>query len=244
MTAPCCLQLDVGNSSAKWRLVSNAEVLARGVYVPADTPSLEAMLGCAEQVQQIWIASVAGDQRERELAAMLEQRWGVCPWFARTPANTGDLVNSYSDPARMGVDRWLAMLGAWARYRERLCVVDAGSAVTIDLVAADGHHEGGYIIPGPTLMERALLLDTDRVRFAEAVDYDLPPGRSTAEAVRHGVALAEAGAVNLALEQAGEPAPRLILCGGAAATMQQLLGGRGERLPDLVFEGLQIMAAQ
>ncbi|PLW81019.1 type III pantothenate kinase [Kineobactrum sediminis] len=244
MTGHYCLQLDVGNSSAKWRLVNNAEVLARGVYVPDDTSSLEAMLGCAEQVQQVWIASVAGDQREGELATVLEQRWGVSPWFARTQANTGDLVNSYSDPGRMGVDRWLAMLGARHRYRERLCVVDAGSAVTIDLVAEDGRHEGGYIIPGPTLMERALLLDTDRVRFAEAVEYDLPPGRSTAEAVRHGVALAEAGAVNLAMEQAGEPAPRLVLCGGAAPTMQQLLNGRGEWLPDLVFEGLQIMAGQ
>ena len=76
-----------------------------------------------------------------------------------------------------------------------LCVIDAGSALTIDIVSAAGQHEGGYIIPGAALMERALLLDTDRVRFDEEVGYALAPGTSTAEAVRHGIALAQAGAV-------------------------------------------------
>ncbi|MEQ8802655.1 MAG: type III pantothenate kinase, partial [Haliea sp.] len=134
-------------------------------------------------------------------------------------------------------------LGAWHRQTARLGVVDAGSALTIDLVGADGRHQGGYIIPGPSLMERALLLDTDRVRFAEEAVYDLAPGTSTAEAVRHGIALAQAAAVRVAMEQAGEPRPTLYLCGGGAETLQRLLGGAGEWIPDLVFEGLEAMAA-
>ncbi len=238
-----CLQLDVGNSGAKWRLVADGQVIARGRYTPGDEDAREALLACSDRLENIWVSSVAGPEAEAALAAMLTDRWGLVPRFARTAASSGDLVNSYEDPARMGVDRWLAMLGARGRSRERLCVVDAGSALTIDLVAASGVHEGGYIIPGPALMERALLLDTDRVRFAEAVDYALSPGRSTAEAVRHGIALAQAGAVREALRQAVGPSPALFLCGGAGQILMELIGA-GSFYSDLVLEGLTIMAQQ
>ncbi len=137
----------------------------------------------------------------------------------------------------------MAMLGARQRERGRLCVVDAGSALTIDIVSAMGQHEGGYIIPGPTLMERALLLDTDRVRFDEDAAYSLAPGTSTAQAVRHGIALAQAGAVGLALDRAGDESIALLYCGGAGETLMQLVNRGGQWLPDLVFEGLAAMAA-
>ncbi len=72
-------------------------------------------------------------------------------------------------------------------------------------------------------MERALLLDTDLVRFAEDVDYGLEPGRSTAEAVRHGIALSQVGALHLALQQPAAEGANLLFCGGGAA--QRLLLG-------------------
>ena len=92
-------------------------------------------------------------------------------------------------------------------------------------------------------MERALLLDTDRVRFEEEVGYALAPGKSTAEAVRHGIALAQAGAVALALEQAGSEPLALFFCGGAGGTLMRMVQRRSQWAPDLVFEGLAAMAA-
>ncbi|MCB1705453.1 MAG: type III pantothenate kinase [Halioglobus sp.] len=244
MSAPVnCLQLDVGNSSAKWRLVRDGRVVARGVYRAHDAESQAALLACAEQLDAIWVASVAAPAAESALTALLVRRWGVAPWYARTEARTGTLSNSYAEPGRMGVDRWLAMLGARDLEQGRLCVVDAGSALTIDIVAASGQHEGGYIIPGPALMERALLLDTDRVRFEENVGYALAPGRSTAEAVRHGIALAQAGAVTLALEQAGTEPLAVFFCGGAGETLMRLIPRAGHWVPDLVLDGLAAMAA-
>jgi type III pantothenate kinase len=243
MNKRLCLQLDVGNSSAKWRLVDSGCVIARGSYRPDDPDSLALLLTCAPQVDHIWIASVAAAETEQKLAQLLAAHWNVTPWFARTEAVTGSLHNSYAQPERMGVDRWLAMVGARERNKGRLCVIDAGSALTIDLVSAAGRHEGGYIIPGPSLMERALLLDTDRVRFDEATEYALVPGVSTAQAVRHGIALAQAGAVSLALEQAASPAPSVLYCGGAGQLLLQLVGRQGLWVPDLVFEGLEVMAA-
>ena len=236
------LQLDIGNSGAKWRCVRAGQVRARGRFLPSDQESLNHFYESAPEPDAILISSVAGRAAEADLIALLAQRWQVEPWFARSRGQTGGLVNSYSDPSRMGVDRWLAMLGAWRRAGERLCVVDAGSALTIDLVDAGGRHEGGYIIPGPHLMERALLLDTDRVRFDEDVPYRLSPGVSTAEAVRHGVAVAQVGALALALDRAGTAAPRLFFCGGGGERLMQLLDRGGELVTDLVFEGLEAMA--
>jgi type III pantothenate kinase len=238
-----CLQFDVGNSSAKWRLVAGGQVVARGRYRIGEQESLAALRTGAPEVDAIWVSSVAGSDSEQALSQLCVNTWQVAPQFARTTVETAGLRNSYADPSRMGVDRWLAMLGARRRDPGRVCVVDAGSALTIDLVAADGSHEGGYIIPGPALMERALLLDTDRVRFAEDVDYSLVPGTSTAEAVRHGIALAQAGAVAMVLQRCAQDPPQLYCCGGAGEQLLALLGCEGSFVGDLVFEGLEAMAA-
>ena len=237
-----CLQLDVGNSSAKWRVITAGRVTARGKYIPGEDMSRQLLLDSVKQPGQIWISSVASAATEAELVATLVKRWGVEPWIARTQAHTGGLSNSYGDPSRMGVDRWLVMLAARQRVNDAFCVVDAGSALTIDIVDAFGQHKGGYIIPGPALMERALLLDTDRVRFDEEVGYALTPGSSTAEAVRHGVALAQTGAVALAIEHIDLECPQLLFCGGGGELLMQLLGRGGSYEPDLVFEGLEAMA--
>ncbi len=235
--------MDVGNSGVKWRLVEKGAVTARGKYQSGDTASLHALYAIDKAPSEIWISSVGGEEAQEDLAKILVDKWGVAPWFARTQRETSGLVNSYAEPERMGVDRWLAMLGARARISGRTCVVDAGSATTIDIIAADGLHEGGYIIPGPALMERALLLDTDRVRFSEDAAYELRPGKSTAEAVRHGVALAQAGAVAMALEQQGIENRQLIFCGGGGDALRVLLDSPGQWAPDLVLEGLALMAA-
>jgi len=244
MSSPgVCLQLDIGNTRAKWRLVNGNKVISRGDYQPNDESSQQRLLNCCESLDHIWISSVTTAASELLLSRLLENQWGIVPWFARSESRTGSLINSYEEPSRMGVDRWLAMLAGRERKKSRLCVIDSGSALTIDIVSADGRHEGGYIIPGAALMERALLLDTDRVRFDEEVGYGLSPGTSTAHAVRHGIALAQAGAITLALEQAASEPMTILFCGGAGQSLMELVDRGGEVVPDLVFEGLEIMAA-
>ena len=239
-----CLQLDIGNTNAKWRLVNGNKIVSRGDYWPDDADSQQRLLNCCESLDHIWISSVTAAASELSLVRLLENQWGIAPWFARSESRTGSLINSYEEPSRMGVDRWLAMLAGRERKKSRLCVIDSGSALTIDIVSADGRHEGGYIIPGAALMERSLLLDTDRVRFDADVGYGLSPGTSTAHAVRNGIALAQAGAITLALEQtAGDPMA-ILFCGGAGQSLMELVYRGGEVVPDLVFEGLEIMAAE
>ena len=66
-----CLQLDVGNSGAKWRLVDAGGVLQRGRYVPGDDVSRESLLNCTDSVGRILVSSVAAPEAERELASIL-----------------------------------------------------------------------------------------------------------------------------------------------------------------------------
>lgn len=239
-----CLQLDVGNSSAKWRLMRDGEIAGRGRYRADDSESLQALLSCSDTLEHIWVSSVADIERNKNMSELLKNHWGVVPWFAHSTAQLGSLRNSYSEPERLGVDRWLAMLGGQNHLSDRFAVVDAGSALTIDIVAADGLHEGGYIIPGAALMERALLLDTDRVRFEEQADYRLVPGQSTAEAVRHGIAASQVGAVRIVLDSLGIGVDDLLFCGGGASQLMALSDLGGRWVPDLVFEGLEIAAAE
>ncbi len=143
-----CLQMDVGNSSAKWRLVTaDTSIVQRGEYRAGDTHTLKQLLSISVAPEKIWISSVADELSESKIRDILVGQWGVEPWFARTQKQTNTLLNSYTDPSRMGVDRWLAMLAAREKFPGRICVVDVGSALTIDVVAADGLHEGGYILP-------------------------------------------------------------------------------------------------
>jgi type III pantothenate kinase len=238
------LLLDVGNSRAKWLLFDGQGAMRRGA---GDIDALADSVGSGLGGAQVLIASVADDRRNATLAAQLQAQ-ACAPWFARPLARLEGLVNSYAEPARMGVDRWLAMLAAQRRTPERCCVVDAGSALTIDFVSAGGEHEGGFIIPGADLMRRALFADTDRVRFDTPTPPALTPGRSTAEAVANGLLLAQAGAVCLALQSCGNGmASSVFLCGGGAAALQPVLQTFApdhalEPAPDLVFEGLLIQA--
>jgi type III pantothenate kinase len=208
------LLLDIGNSAAKWMCVGALGTLRVG---RVDTDSLIDELGDDLVGATVLVSSVAAPYKQKALSVQLSGL-SKSVWFAVSRVSLDGLVNSYEDAERMGVDRWLAMLAARQRVRGRVCVVDAGSALTVDLVAADGCHEGGYIIPGMALMERALFADTGRVRDSAPANASLAPGRSTAEAVSHGLLLAQAGAVHLAMsvaEAQGER-PQLLLCGGGS----------------------------
>ena len=235
------LLVDRGNSGLKWLFLAAQEAPRRG----RDMAELPAIAATEEGVTPALIASVADEQANGDLVAELTAR-GFAPWLATSPAALGALRNSYEQPERMGVDRWLAMVAARHRHAGRLCVVDAGSALTIDFVDSEGRHEGGFIIPGAALMRRALFQDTDRVRFDASVDAELAPGCSTAEAVNNGLLLAQAGAVRLALAtaEAGGDTPRVFFCGGGAASLERAMDCTVARVPDLVFEGLVLQATE
>lgn len=234
------LQIDVGNSRLKWRrLRTDGTVAARGSVQSQAVPDCSELLA-AGVTQGVRIGSVAGAAADRALQAALHAAGAEDVRFARAGSRCGRLRAGYREPERMGVDRWLALAAAAHRVSGALLVVDAGSALTLDLVAEDGRHQGGWILPGLQMMRRALLAGTAGVRF-ELADEDAPgPGRDTAEAVSRGTLLMARDFVATRWMRFREEAPgaTLFLTGGDAAALQADLPGTVRVAPDLVLDGL------
>ncbi|MCY4428639.1 MAG: type III pantothenate kinase [Halieaceae bacterium] len=234
------LLLDVGNTLVKWRLQDAGRIPGQGARPRGEVPGLLEDIAKDFAAVQVWISSVANSEYESSLGEQVCRLWRREPWFARTEALSMGLRNSYRQPAQLGVDRWLAMLAAWKQARSSVCVVDSGSALTIDFVSPGGEHRGGYILPGLDSMQQALLSNTDRVLCDAATPDQLKPGNSTEEAVDNGLLLAQAGAVALALQRLGGNFS-LIFTGGNGAVLQRCLQLGGVYSEHLVLDGLYLL---
>jgi type III pantothenate kinase len=233
------LLLDVGNTAIKWRLANTEGFMDVGGSV-SDVSSLCKAIE-AENWGTAGLASVASDVADAELIAALTASREATVYRATAQATCLGLVSSYAEPQRMGVDRWLAMLAAQAHNEGALCVIDAGTAVTVDLVSAEGVHEGGYILPGADLMRRALSSETDRIQVGALEAPTIGPGNNTEACVTAGSWRAVMGAVQSTMAE--YPHHRALLTGGAAGTLQDL-GLVATHSADLVMEGLRLWLSQ
>lgn len=232
------LLLDVGNSAIKWRMATPSALLKEGGRAE-DTATLGSML--EDQVwQYVAVASVAAEPIDTALAEVVTAGRSADVFYATAAAELLGLRNRYETPQTLGVDRWLAMLAAWRHLGGALCVVDAGTALTLDLVSAAGAHEGGFIVPGAELMHRSLGLGTGKIRVDGLAAPLVTPGGDTAACVNAGVWLATKGVLEASL--AAYPAHRFVLTGGGAASVSALVPGM-EHQPDLVMEGLRLWLA-
>lgn len=233
------LLLDVGNSAIKWRLASASGLLSEGGRAE-DMATLGAVLK-GRDWQRVAIASVAADHRDATLAEVATAGRPVQIHYATSDAELLGLRNRYPAPQSLGVDRWLAMLAAWHHMGGPLCVVDAGTAITLDLISQDGLHQGGFILPGAELMHRSLGMSTGKIRVNNLTAPAVAPGEDTAACVSGGIWLAVKGLLGAAL--AAYPEHRFVLTGGGAAALLTLTPGI-EHQPDLVMEGLRLWLLQ
>ena len=233
------LLLDVGNSAIKWRLANTEGLLDVGGSVS----NVSSLCQCVEA--EAWgvagLASVASDAADTELIAALIASREATVHRATAQATCLGLVSSYAEPERMGVDRWLAMLAAHVHNEGALCVIDAGTAVTVDLVSSEGVHDGGYILPGADLMRRVLSSETDRIQVGALETPTIGPGNNTGACVTAGSWRAVMGAVQSIMAE--YPQHRALLTGGAADALQDL-GLAATHSPDLIMEGLRLWLSQ
>jgi type III pantothenate kinase len=187
------------------------------------------------------VASVAGAEATAAAVARIEQRVDGPVRQIRAVDPVPLVTNGYRKPDQLGVDRLLAMVAARSRVTAPVCVVDAGTAVTMDLVDAAGQHLGGFILPGLRMMRDSLLAGT-----AIPADAEIQPGtelgRDTATAVALGSRYAIAGLVERFTARA-EPQMRIVLGGGDASELIGFLPPGCITLDHLVLRGLAVVAA-
>ena len=248
------MAIDVGNTRLKWTLydrpAAGARMLAQGAefleqidrlgeVVWSQIPEPTTMLGCI-------VAATAVKHRVQE---QMEQ-WNVEPrWVVASDAEAG-LVNGYDFPARLGADRWVAMIGARHHMLRRgpprpILLVMVGTAVTVDAVDADGRFLGGLILPGFGLMYRALESGTAGLKVPTGEVRDFPT--NTSDALMSGGTDAIAGAIERSLRRLRAHTgrdPLLIMSGGAVSRLSQdVIEWPALVVENLIFEGLLTLAS-
>ena len=245
------LLLDAGNSRLKWGCYAGGELAVGDPVAYAGSgleANLERALGAIASPTRVLLCSVAAATIQRRLTRWLRNRWHA-PLAGVVPGRRGCGVrNAYPQPGTLGADRWAALVGARTGGAGATCIVDAGTAVTVDLLTADGVHAGGLIVPGLELARSSLELRTGRIAATAGADgavQVLQLAHNTRDAVRTGslyqlVALLDRVVDDLAAAASGPL--RGLLTGGDAATLLPLLRTPFEHRPHLVLEGLAELA--
>lgn len=224
------LELDAGNTRIKWRLSDHRGRFDGGLDLKSAIELSPSWLGLVEEV---WVSSVHDAHNQ-----WIEDQFPQARFACSQVAHAG-LSNSYEDPHKMGVDRWLAMLSAWDKNPDAVnIVVDAGTAITLDIVDAFGRHVGGYICPGFHMMKSNLLASTNKVQAQSQWQIGRAPGQSTQQCVDHGIQ--DMVACWVEHHRAMQPVAKIWMTGGNAEALGSLLTEHVELVPDLVLDGLYV----
>jgi type III pantothenate kinase len=243
------LAIDIGNSRMKWGLRGPHGWRAQGV-----TPNVEiGALALRDwhtlpRPMRVVGVNVAGEAARVRLEAQLA-RWRLTPEWITASATACGVTNRYARPAQLGADRWASLCAARRRsladdlFPPACVVVNAGTAVTVDALDADGVFQGGFILPGLRLMLKALAENTAGLKIAPGEVRPFPD--NTADAITTGAMNAVCGGIEQMRRQIDSRRPDCVRCylaGGAASEIAIHLNPPLEVVDNLVLEGVLALA--
>ena len=241
------LIIDIGNSSLKWaflkerKLSSQHRVFHRAGKLNAE---IKRLWHAPIIPTEIWVANVTGDENMMILAQWTKELWGLKPQEVKTTLQQAGVRNGYKVPQQLGVDRWLALIAAHQLEIGTKCVVDCGTAITLDVLSVEGQHLGGLILPGPVLMQKVLIEQTSALG---ALIHETQ-GESIAllaQETRSGVILGTMYAVASWIEtmiKKISSIETLIITGGGTPPLLPFIQIPYRYIPDLVLQGLVAVA--
>ena len=238
------LYIDRGNTALKWQLVKHSMLVDEAVFsndvaLPEGLAELAKLSLCS-----IYVSSVASNDFCQQLTAWAKENGQPIPVFVESTREAGGVINAYKEAGQLGVDRWLAMIAARSVYAGMLCVVDSGTALTMDFILENGEHLGGVIVPGATLMQHSLLNNTQKIHITDTLNNKLL-GRNTSEAVVFGIEQMLQVFVRekvAEIEREHNKKATVILTGGHAKVLAKGLSTDVYLEKDLVLQGLKILS--
>jgi type III pantothenate kinase len=238
------LEVDMGNTRLKWRVRDGQTNVAQGfIGIESSFDLLKDELDLyRHSIKAVWVASVVGDLLEQRLVSWAASYLNMQPRFARSTAACGGVRNGYDKPQTLGVDRWLGLIAAYACVGRACLVASFGTAITLDLVAEDGEHLGGYIAPGINLMQDSLAIGTRQIKLDKEVgSFDLAPATATANAIYSACAAMLVGLLANGVEQLRNGSSsndiEIIFTGGDAIRLLPFFP-QARLIPGLVLDGL------
>jgi type III pantothenate kinase len=242
MVSDTILAVDAGNTRIKWGVHDGRGWRVTGAVETGKAETLHESLTGAAGTRRAIACNVAGEIVREAIEAACA-RASIPVTFIRGEASRLGVTSDYRDPAQLGADRWVALVAAHSARPGHKLVINAGTAVTIDALTADGRFFGGVILPGPALMRRSLDRGTAALREAHGEVREFPD--NTRDAIATGTVIACAGAADRiarAMNARGTPPGLIILSGGAARELAPALGLPHEIHENLVLDGLQLIA--
>ena len=241
--------LDVGNSRLKWGFADGGNIVESGEDVhPA---RLSAFAAKNWQNQERPVRAIISNVGKTSIGDRIRQwvvrHWEMEPQFLSSQATYGDVKNAYIESSQLGSDRWAALIAARQVTTSPVVIIDCGSAITIDVLSAQGEHLGGLIIPGLEMMRTSLVKKTERI---ELTDFDVQSpsflARDTKRAVIGGTLYTASAAIDRISHDVGAELGRetvYFITGGDAPQFLPLLSGDYHHRPNLVLEGLVALAS-
>jgi len=240
------LLLDIGNTRIKWARLEGGQMGRMDGRVHADEQLQHALHAAFDgpAPQRVVVCNVAGPLVGKALSEFCQDKFTLNPEFLISGAERCGVKNGYTDPVRLGADRWAGVIGAFAKFGGPVCVVDAGTAITVDAVDAEGNHKGGLIAPGPQTMRRALADATAGLANLGEGELALL-AKDTRSAIWSGGWHTAAGFLERIHVLVGKelgPETRFVLAGGDGPRLSALLPGKFISCPELVLLGLAKVA--
>lgn len=246
MQTDIVLCIDVGNTRLKWAVYKLADmsILQQSVVSDLSELSFADLNSCfaAMEPKPVWVSLVSSDDVKQCLSDWFEKEWKLSVNFIEAENQSYAHLNGYKVTADLGVDRWLAMIAGQEYFKNNFCVIDAGTAITIDVVDCGGEHIGGMIMPGKQLMltsltDGAARIDVSRGNASELAD-------NTADGVFSGVEACLIGGIEKVLSNIRKKHKNIkfIITGGDAEFLKQSLDSEIKLEKNLVLQGVGLIA--
>ena len=243
--------LDVGNTHIFGGVFKDNDVIVRFRY--PSTPSFTSdQLGIffltllkehqisRQDIQNIAICSVV-PALDYTIRSAFIKYFDCDPFILRSGVKTGINIRLI-DPKEVGADRIANAIAGHQKYQDNLCIVDFGTATTIDVVTKKGEFIGGVIVPGLKIQMQSLNTSTAKLSAVPIAKTDNTLGKTTLSSIQsglyHGHCHAIKGLIHSLQAECFNDTAKVIGTGGFASMFEQE-GLFDDVQPDLVLHGLK-----
>ena len=244
------LLVDIGNSRIKWTTLDSGRFTESHSFDRKKTgikTSFTSEWKELADIDAIYVSNVGGDKIAEHLTDWSEKKWQITPKFISSEQKRFGVTNAYQQADKLGVDRWLALIAARQHARQATCIIDCGTAITIDVVTKYGAHQGGMILPGITLMRETLSNSTSNLNDVVEDSEFKTLAVNTQSAIQSGTLYMVTASLERIVDDLNEQFNnriRFIITGGDATIVMPLLPSFIAHYPDIVLKGLGYYARQ
>ena len=247
----CVITIDIGNTSTSAGLVDIEKLTCIESYSFPSENVVEQIISTVKKIQVKYQSSNSFPVKvctviryiQKDLHAALSAISNVGGiTFVKYHENLPVKIN-YEDPDILGTDRIANLLYSLHKYpKEDIIIIDAGTAITIDMLSSNKEFAGGFILPGVTTQLNSLHENTSELPLIEdeTGTGSFPPN-STHSAIVSGVCYGIGGGISSIIKKLRKKFPdnkRILTCGGTWRVIESFIDFEYLFIPEITLVGV------